>query len=93
MSVVTGLTLYIVPSKITSDFTVKTTIRDNGGKVLGEFTTTDSVLTWQQIFLVFVMPFSYPRSVEEQAIFDLNRAALIEMSNKRILVPKPAKKP
>ena len=92
MAVLTGLTVYIIPSRVTSDVTVKTTVRDNKGKVLGEFTTSNSVITWQQIFLVAVMPFSYPPTVEKQAIFDLNRLALIEMNDKGVLVPTPPAK-
>jgi hypothetical protein len=92
MAVITGVTAYIIPSKVTSDVTVKTTIRDNKGKVLGEFTTSNSVVTWQQIVLIVAMPFQYPSTVERQAIFDLNRLALIEMNDKGVLVPAPAAK-
>ena len=92
MAVITGVTAYIIPSRVTDDITIKTTVRDNNGKVLGEFMTSDSVITWQQIFLVFAMPFSCPPSVENQAIFDLNRLALIQMDNKGILTPKPERK-
>lgn len=96
MAIITGVTAYIIPSKVTSDLTVKTTIRDNKGQVLGEFTTSNTTDLWQQLFLLTVMPFHYPPSVERQRIFDLNRATLMQVDNKGILVPKaaaPKKKP
>ena len=90
MSIITGVTAYIIPSRVTSDITIKTTIRDNKGKVVGEFTTSNSVIMWQQLFLLVVMPFDYPPTVEKQAIFDLNRLALIQANDKGILAPQAA---
>lgn len=92
MAIITGATAYIIPSRVVRDITIKTTIRDNGGKILGEFTTSNSVILWQQLFLVVVMPFNYPSTVDKQAIFDLNRLTLIQASDEGALAPKPAAK-
>jgi len=88
MIVLTGATAYIVPSKVTTDFAVKTTIRDGNGKVLGVCESSNTTVIWQQLFLVIMTPFSWPASVERQTIFDLNRAALLKAADKGVLEPK-----
>ena len=93
MSLLTGVTAFIIPSKVTSDFDVKTTFRDKTGKVLGVVETTNAADTWQQLFLVVVMPWYYPTSVEREVIFDLNRAAIIEAGGKGIFAAKQAAAP
>ncbi len=96
MQLITGLTAYIIPSRVSIDFEVKTTFRDNKGQVLGVIERTNTVVIWQQIFLVVVQPFHHPPVVENEAIFNLSRVALIEAHQKGILTrkaPAPPAKP
>lgn len=76
MAVLTGLTLYVIPSTATDTFTLKTTIRDSRGRVLGQYEKTESVILWQQLFLIFAMPFKFPVSVVNQTLYDINRATI-----------------
>jgi hypothetical protein len=48
MAVLTGLTLYLVPSKSTVTTTVKTSFRDVDGNTLGTFEKSEAVNVWQQ---------------------------------------------
>jgi len=93
LMVITGVTAYIVPSKMTTDFAVKTTIRDNKGEVLGVFESSNTVVVWQQLCLVVVAPFNWSASVERETIFDLSRAALIDGAEKGVLAAKEAELP
>ena len=76
LAFITGLTLYIVPSKATDEFTVKAAIRDKDGKILGRFEKSETVILWQQLFMVFAMPSNWPESVAKEALYDLNRAII-----------------
>jgi hypothetical protein len=76
LAFITGLTLYVIPSKATDEFTVKTTISDRDGKTVGTFEKSETVSLWQQLFLVFAMPFNWPSSVAKEALYDLNRATI-----------------
>lgn len=78
MALLTGLTLFIFPSSATDTFTIKTAIKDKNGNVLGSFEKKDSVVLWQQVLLVFVMPFKFPVSVVDQTLTDINRATIHE---------------
>ena len=74
----TGLTFGLWPNWARDRFVVTTTVRDNKGTVVGKFETSEQVVLWQQLFLVLVMPFNYPSSVENGAVYDLSRAAILE---------------
>jgi len=82
---ITGLTLYIIPSKVTHEITVKTTIRDGDGNTLGAFEKSETVTLWQQLLLVFAMPFNLPESVNREAVYDLNHATIKEAHGLGIL--------
>ena len=85
LAFITGLTLYIIPSKATDEFTVKTTIRDGDGNTLGTFEESETVTLWQQLLLVLAMPFNWPESVAREALYDLNHATIREAHGLGIL--------
>ncbi|MDY6837300.1 MAG: hypothetical protein SWH78_04920 [Thermodesulfobacteriota bacterium] len=75
-SFITGLTLYIIPSKATDKFTVKTAISDGDGNILEAFEKSETVTLWQHLFMIVAMPFNWPSSVAKEALYDLNRATI-----------------
>jgi hypothetical protein len=77
-AVLTGLTLYLIPSSATSEMTVNTTLRDAQGNVLGTFRHTETVRFWQQVFLLFALPFNWPSSVIDDVLYDASRYTLLE---------------
>lgn len=61
MAYITGLTLFLVPSKADDVLTLETVFKDRDGKVLGTVTKSETVTTWMQTLFVFALPFN-PRS-------------------------------
>jgi len=82
MAVLTGLTLYLIPSSGTDEFTFRTAIKDKQGTVIGMVEKTEAINFWQQMFLIFVYPFKNPNTVFTDTISDLNRATVIEANAK-----------
>jgi hypothetical protein len=78
LSVLTGFTLFLIPSKSTDEVTVSTTVKDRDGAVLGTYSKTETLTMWQQLFLVFAMPVKSPSSVTKSTIYDLSRATIAE---------------
>lgn len=78
LAFITGLTLYLVPSKSDVTVRVKTTFADADGNDLGTFEKAEKIAVWQQLFLVFVAPFKFPVSVYTDTIRDLNRATIAD---------------
>jgi hypothetical protein len=73
---ITGLTLYLIPSKATDEFTVKTMITDRDGTTLGTFERRETVTLWQHLLMVLAMPFNWRSSVTREVLHDLNRATI-----------------
>jgi len=82
---ITGLTLYVIPSKATDEYTLQTTIRDREGKTVGAFEMSETVSLWQQVLLILAMPFNWPSSVAKEALYDLNHATLMDAYSQGIL--------
>lgn len=78
LAFLTGLTLYLLPSKASDRLTVETTFTNARGDVLGKLTKTETLTLWQQIVLIFVLPFKFPPSETNAAFADLHRATLVE---------------
>jgi hypothetical protein len=78
MAVLTGLTLYLIPSKADLIMTMKTTFRNRDGDVLGVVEKTETNAVWQQMFLFPVMFAKHPISVFWRTFDDLNRATLTD---------------
>lgn len=85
LAFLTGFTLYLIPSKASDEFIVKTTIKDEEGNTLGSFEKSENINFWQQLFLIFALPANSPISVPEETLYDLNRATIIEAHSQGII--------
>jgi hypothetical protein len=83
----TGLTLGVIPSCGTDEFTWTTTFKDGGGNVRGVIEKKESATMWMEILLLFGMPFSTPASAAKCAMGDLNRSTLHDALQKGYLNP------
>jgi len=77
-SIITGLTVYIIPSRAADEFVLYTIVRNDQGDILAEFEESETVYLWQHLFLIPAMAFSYPSSVERETVYDLNRSAIVK---------------
>jgi hypothetical protein len=57
MAMLTGLTLYVIPSKVTETYRVSATLRDSKSNKKAEIKLEDSFTQWQQILLLPLLPF------------------------------------
>ena len=80
-----GLTLFLIPSKTTDEFVVKTTIKDSEGDTIGTFEKSETITMWQQLFLIFATPFNFPGSVVKETLYDLNRAIINEAHSQGVI--------
>jgi hypothetical protein len=78
MAFLTGLTLYLIPSSATDELTVKTTIKDANGNLLGSFEKAESITQWQELFMVFAMAGHSADTVSKSTVYDLHRATITE---------------
>jgi hypothetical protein len=85
--VMTGLTLGVIPSSATDEFSWKTTFKDGAGNIRGTIQKKASATMWMEILLVFGMPFSTPGAAVKTAIADLNRSTLQDAIEKGYLRP------
>lgn len=65
MSLLSGMTLTIIPSKDTKSYTVTGVVLDSDNKVLKTYSLKDGVDTYYQLFLLFALPFQNFNSKEE----------------------------
>ncbi len=77
-AILTYATLFLVPSSSQTTYTVTTEFKKKDGHVLGTIVKSDTVEKWQQLFLIFAMPFKYPHSALKSTLVDLNRATIVE---------------
>lgn len=57
-AVLTGLTLFVIPTRATNELTMETTFKDVDGKVLGRIKKQETITTWMQLLMVFALPFN-----------------------------------
>ncbi|BDA77646.1 hypothetical protein LPTSP3_g05760 [Leptospira kobayashii] len=81
MALLTGLTLYVIPSYVSIEWKVIGTFK-KAGKVIGVIEKKEKLTLWQQIFLIFVMPFKFPVSVANETRQDLFFAVYKEANQK-----------
>jgi hypothetical protein len=84
-AVFSGLTLTLIPANAVDHFTLHTDFKNAQGQVLASIEKKDSMSTWIELFLIFVLPFKSPASVSESVFHELNRATLAEAHAKGIL--------
>ncbi len=86
-----GLSSIVIPQKSSDTVIIMTTFKDREGHVLASTRQSETVNTWIQLFLVFVMPFRDGQDVTMTAVYsDLHRAALVEVHQKNLLIPVKA---
>ena len=56
MARLTGVTLYLIPSSASDEYTATTRFKDASGNLIATTTKTQTVTLWQQLFLIFLMP-------------------------------------
>ncbi len=78
MTVVSALTLFLVPRGVSEEIVVTTRFLNKKGELIGMVEKNDDIVTWYQTFMLFATPFMYPNSIKTETIKDLNRASLIE---------------
>lgn len=76
--ILTYATFFLIPSSSDTKFSVKAVFKRANGEVIGEITKSDTVEKWQQLFLIFAMPFKYPYVALKETLVDLNRAVIME---------------
>ena len=64
--VITGITLTVIPGYAADHFKVVATLKNKAGNVLGKYEINQTSSTLFQLFMVFGMPFAYPKKVSEQ---------------------------
>lgn len=77
-AILTYATFFLIPSSSETTFTVNTVFKRGDGREIGEISKVDIVEKWQQLFLIFAMPFKYPHSALQETLIDLNRSTILE---------------
>lgn len=77
-ALLTYFTVFLVPSSSETEYTVTTRFVDKENTEIGVITKSDVVVKWQQLFMVFAMPFKYPHKALKDTLVDLNRATIVE---------------
>jgi hypothetical protein len=57
-AILTGITLFVVPSVVHNRLVLETVYKNRDGKVLGRIEKSETVTTWMQLLLVFALPFN-----------------------------------
>jgi hypothetical protein len=73
---VSGSTLTLVPARAECEFAVKTTLKNKEGQDLGTFEKKETFSMWIQFFLIFIMPFNWPWTIDTGILYDLHRATI-----------------
>ncbi|MCH4880445.1 hypothetical protein EQV97_24125 [Pseudomonas sp. TMW22090] len=81
-AVVTGLTMFIIPSTAKNTFTLETVFKDKDGKELGRIRKSESVRTWMQLVLIVALPFQQDT---REVVQTLARSTLQEAVQRQLL--------
>lgn len=71
-----ALTLGLVPAWERHEWTLVTTVTEQGGKQLARFEHSEAIVTWHQLLLTLAYPFAPPPGVAARCVLDLNRSAI-----------------
>jgi len=82
LTLFSGLTLFLVPSRSSDRYQVVTTFRDARGRTLASTEARATQTVWRQLFLVFAMPFK--RDATPEIFYDLSRHGLIQAADQGI---------
>lgn len=87
MAVLTGLSLYTIPSFATDNYILTANIENQSGKKW-TITLEDYVTQWQHILLVPVMPFKLTPVVADDVQDNMFRTLILRMQKEGIVEPK-----
>jgi hypothetical protein len=79
LAVLSGITMTMLPTFATDEYTMKTAVRDGSGAVLAEVERHDALTTWIQLFLVFGTFARPPNAVAEAVLYDMTRASIDDL--------------
>lgn len=77
MAILTGLTIYVIPSSATETYTLTTRFTGADGSELGVITKTESGTMWQHLFMIFFAPGRSINGVFDEILRDLSRATVV----------------
>lgn len=77
-AILTYATFFLVPSSSETKYTVESKFIDRDGDLLGSIEKSDTVVKWQQLFMIFAMPFKYPHFALSDTLVDLNRSTIVQ---------------
>ncbi len=77
-----GFTWGLFPFWETDVLTVRTSFKDQDGKELGSLERSEVIYSWQQLFLIFALPFAEHESVFKAVLCDMNRATLVDAAQR-----------
>lgn len=91
-AIITGLSLYIIPSYYSDDFIVAATVTTvDGQKRL--YSLSDGMKTWQWLPMIFVAPSNTSSGVGSAIIHNMWKTLIIKMQRDGILTKRDADKP
>jgi hypothetical protein len=79
---ITGLTLFVIPSKHSNELTMTTTFKDADGKVLGRVEKRETITTWMQLLLIFGLPFN---ESADNILIQLTQSSLEEAVRQKLI--------
>ena len=85
MAFLTGLTLFIIPSKAVDTYKLCATVMDASGKQVGSYQLQDSVTQWQQILLLPLLPFKMTPIVASGVQTNLFRNLIAKMIKDKVI--------
>ena len=91
MAILTGLTLYIIPSSATDSFVVKAKVKNNKTGVEKTVEVEDFVTLWQEILLLPFLPFNFPPSVNQDVLKNIMDTVAIKVHSAAITVDEKAR--
>lgn len=84
LAFICGLTMFVIPAKASDEFVIRTVYKDRQGNVLADITRKENVDMWMQILLLPATPFAFPVAKVGGALYDVNRATLLEAKKKSV---------
>jgi hypothetical protein len=84
LAVLCGLTMTLIPVEAADKLTMRTAFKDADGNTLASIEKTETVNTWIELFLVFVMPAKFPTGVVKGVLNDLSRATITAAQEQKV---------
>jgi len=85
LGVLSSLSLTLIPSFVESELVAQTTLKNKEGRDLGTFEKKEDISYWSQLFLIFIMPFNWPDTVDSDLLHDLHRATISQAHDAGLL--------